>query len=71
MTRPPCTAYILTQTSNSAVCRLNSNLPPADCICRDYSPDREADDERARRWHRHLMIDRPHDLDSHINGDIT
>jgi hypothetical protein len=69
MTRPPCTAYIITLSSGSAVCRLRSGLPPTECFCRDYSPDREADDERARRWHRHLLIDRPHDLDSHLTGD--
>lgn len=65
---PPCTAYTLTLTSRSAVCRLNANLPPVDCVCRDYSPDHDADFERAKRWHQHLMIDKPHDLDSHLLG---
>jgi hypothetical protein len=68
---PTCTAYVLTQSSNSAVCRLSDSRSPSDCLCSDYSSDREADDERARRWHRHLMIDRPHDLDSHLTGDLT
>lgn len=68
---PPCNAYTLTRSSNAAVCWLRDNLPPVGCPCSDYSPDHDANGERAERWRRRLLVDRPHDLESHLTGEIA
>lgn len=66
--KPPCVAYHLSHSTGAAVCRLNSNLPPTDCPCSDYSPDYGTYGPRLSRWSQHLMWDQPGDLSSRLKS---